>query len=204
MKRIALIPMVLFSLYATAQRYTKTNTGLIVTVDDMQMEVQFFSPRIIRVLRSPQGSSFTKASLSVIKKPGVLHLDITQQGNIVYIKSNAVEAAVHLRTGSIAYSDRAGNALLSEKEHGTQLTATKDAGNSTYTVRQAFQLDKEEAIYGLGQQQNGQLNQRGQKVFLRQENMKVCIPFFQSIKGYGVFWDNYSPTTFTEIGRAHV
>ena len=25
--------------------------------------------------------------------------------------------------------------------------------------------------------------------------MKVCIPFFQSVKGYGLFWDNYSPTT---------
>jgi alpha-D-xyloside xylohydrolase len=28
--------------------------------------------------------------------------------------------------------------------------------------------------------------------------MKVCIPFIQSVKGYGVFWDNYSPTTFTD------
>lgn len=198
MKKITLLPMVLLSLCATAQRYTRTNTGLTTTVGGIHMEVQFFSPRIVRILKSPQHISFAKESLSVIKKPGTTHLDITQQGNIVHIKSNAIEAAVNLQTGSVSYSDPAGNILFSEKEHGTKFTATQDAGNSTYTVRQAFQLEKDEAIYGLGQQQNGQLNQRGQTVFLRQENMKVCIPFFQSIKGYGVFWDNYSPTTFTD------
>ncbi len=73
-----------------------------------------------------------------------------------------------------------------------------DAGNKTFQAKQIFRLDQDEAIYGLGQQQNGKLNQRGQTVQLLNENMKVCIPFFQSIKGYGIYWDNYSPTTFTD------
>lgn len=59
-------------------------------------------------------------------------------------------------------------------------------------------LDKDEAIYGLGQQQNGKLNQRGQRIVLQNDNMRICIPFIQSIKGYGIFWDNYAPTTFTD------
>jgi len=42
------------------------------------------------------------------------------------------------------------------------------------------------------------MNQRFQKIYLRQDNMQICIPFFQSIKGYGVYWDNYSPTTFLD------
>ena len=59
-------------------------------------------------------------------------------------------------------------------------------------------LEKGEAIYGLGQQQNGKLKQNGQKVILKNDNMKICFPLVQSIKGYGIFWDNYSATTFVE------
>ncbi|MCQ5178386.1 hypothetical protein NE693_17460, partial [Faecalibacterium prausnitzii] len=58
--------------------------------------------------------------------------------------------------------------------------------------------DKDEVIYGLGQQQTGKVNQRNQKLFLRNKNMSICIPFIHSVKGYGLYWDNYSPTTFTD------
>ena len=40
-------------------------------------------------------------------------------------------------------------------------------------------------------QRNGTLN-------MVQGNLDDYIPFFQSVKGYGVFWDNYSPTVFTD------
>ena len=59
-------------------------------------------------------------------------------------------------------------------------------------------LDTDEAIYGLGQQQNGKLIQRGERIVLQNDNMKICIPFFQSVKGYGVFWDNYAATAYTD------
>mgnify|MGYP002238540539 CR=1 FL=1 len=57
-----------------------------------------------------------------------------------------------------------------------------DAGVPSYNVRQAFLLDKDEVIYGLGQQQTGKVNQRNQKLFLRNQNMSICIPFIHSIK----------------------
>lgn len=28
--------------------------------------------------------------------------------------------------------------------------------------------------------------------------MSICIPFIHSVKGYGLYWDNYSPTMFTD------
>ena len=33
---------------------------------------------------------------------------------------------------------------------------------------------------------------------LIQDNLEDVIPFFQSVKGYGLFWDNYSPTIFKD------
>ena len=62
------------------------------------------------------------------------------------------------------------------------------------TFYQAFTLDDDEALYGLGQLQNGKMSQRGQVKNLVQGNVEDVSPFIQSTKGYGLFWDNYSPT----------
>ena len=63
---------------------------------------------------------------------------------------------------------------------------------------QAFVLDKDEAIYGLGQQQQGKMVQRNLKLNMVQGNTDDYVPFFLSVKGYGLFWDNYSPTVFED------
>lgn len=198
MKKVLSILFILFIQAAISQSFTKTATGLKAVINGLNTEVQFFGPQIVRVLKSPEGVSYKKESLSVIKKPEAGDLDVSRQGNVATIKSAALKVDVNLQTGRVSFSDPGGILLFSEKDYGTQFTAIKDVNKETFEVRQAFFLDKDEVIYGLGQQQNGKMSQRGQKVFLRQDNMKVCIPFFQSIKGYGIFWDNYSPTTFTD------
>ena len=68
----------------------------------------------------------------------------------------------------------------------------------TNEISQSFILDEDEAIYGLGQHQNGKMNQRGQRLVLEQNNMEIAIPYFTSVKGYGVYWDTYSITTFDD------
>ena len=40
--------------------------------------------------------------------------------------------------------------------------------------------------------------QRNLKLYMVQGNTDDYIPFFQSVKGYGLFWDNYSPTFFED------
>ena len=84
------------------------------------------------------------------------------------------------------------------KKQVLHLPDFNDAGNKTYSVYQSFVLDKDEAIYGLGQQQQGKMVQRNLKLNMVQGNTDDYIPFFQSVKGYGLFWDNYSPTLFED------
>ena len=100
-------------------------------------------------------------------------------------------------TGIVSYFSKDGKSLLAEKS-GMQFIDFDDAGTKTYQVYQPFVLDKEEAIYGLGQLQNGKMIQRNMTKNLIQGNVEDVSPFFQSTKGYGVFWDNYSPTLFTD------
>lgn len=198
MKKIPFLFLLFVTQVGLCQTFSKTNHGITTTIDGLAVEVQFYSPKIVRIVKSPVGIPFKKESLSVIKKPESIQLDIQQQDHTVTMKSDALQVALHLQTGKVSYRSLNGGTLFTEKDYGTQFTAIKDVDKKTYNVRQAFMLDKDEVIYGLGQQQNGKMNQRGQKVYLRQDNMKVCIPFFQSVKGYAVFWDNYSPTTFTD------
>ena len=181
-----------------AQSYKKTNLGIKTTTQSMTVEIQFYSPTIVRVLRVPEGIPSSKTSLSIIKSPEKTDLKITDDGKIVTISSNSIKVSYDLATGKVSYSNLKDNALFTEKDYGAQFTPTLDVAKSSFLVRQAFMLDKDEAIYGLGQQQNGKLNQRGQRIELKNGNTKISIPFIQSIKGYGIFWDNYASTTFTD------
>ncbi|GHT48783.1 xylosidase [Bacteroidia bacterium] len=181
-----------------AQNYQKTELGVKTNLQSMDVEVQFYSSKIVRVVKSPEGKSFRKESLSVLKAPEKINPDIQQTGNRVTLKSKDLAVELDLKTGRVSFFDTAGKSLLTEKDYGTEFSDYNDAGNSTFSVRQAFLLDKEEAIYGLGQQQKGKMNQRNQTLHMEQVNTIIYIPFFQSVKGYGVFWDNYSPTDFSD------
>ena len=197
-KALFLLFLTAVSQLIMAQNFQKTEVGIKATTQSMQIELQFHSPEIVRVVKYPEGKTLDKTSLSVVKTAGKTDLQIVENKNIVAITSSKIKAELNLITGCVRFYDLKGAALFTEKDYGAQFTPALDVKKESYLVRQAFLLDKDEAIYGLGQQQNAKLNQRGQRNILKQENTKVAIPFFQSVKGYGVFWDNYAPTTFTD------
>ncbi len=69
-------------------------------------------------------------------------------------------------------------------------------GQDFYEVRQQFNPGTDEAFYGLGQHQNGQMNYNGQDVELLNYNRVIAVPMLLSSKGYGLLWDNNSITRF--------
>lgn len=188
----------LSTLPVEAQTFRQTKQGITGTTQGMDIEIQFVSPEIVRVVKAPEGRSFTKKSFSVVKSPESMSVTTEKKGETVSLKSNAVRVDFNVRTGRISFFDKQGKALFTEKDYGAQFTPFNDAGNPTFSVRQSFLLDKDEAIYGLGQQQVDDLNQRNHKHFMRQRALYASVPIIQSTKGYGMFWDNYSPTTYTD------
>lgn len=179
--------------------YERTESGIKIHLQSMNIEVNFITPEIVHIYKTPDIRYIPqKESFSVIKKAEEVSLDVSSKDNIVRLKSKSLLVSINLLTGKIAFYDLNEKYLVTEKDYGAQFTDFDDAGNKTYYIRQAFLLDDKEVIYGLGQHQNGKMNQRNQRITLRQENMHICIPFIQSTKGYGLFWDNYSPTTFQD------
>jgi len=190
------ICLIVFS--ANAQNYQRTDRGIKSIIDSTEVEIQFYNSSTVRVLKSPEGKNFNKKSLSVIEAPQETDFTINQKGDELFLKSKNVQVDVNLKDGKISFSTSKGETLLNEKVNGVAFTNFNDAGVKTYSVLQSFVLDKDEAIYGLGQQQQGKMIQRNLKLEMIQGNTDDYVPFFVSVKGYGLFWDNYSPTLFVD------
>jgi alpha-D-xyloside xylohydrolase len=201
MKKITFLVMLLsFAVYtAIAQTYTKTDNGITANCNSVNIEIQFYSPSIVRVTKWPQGTEFVKESLSVIKTPQSVKFKITEKDNELSISSTGLITTLNLENGQLVYKTPDGkNILLNEKKDGASFTHFTDNGVKTFSIAQSFQLDREEAIYGLGIQQKGKMVQRNLKMHMVQNNTEDFVTFFQSVKGYGLFWDNYSPTNFSD------
>ena len=149
-------------------------------------EVIYYSPNIVRVVKTPTDAKVEHHSWVVTATP--------QAGNAknVLVKKDDI--------GRLTFTDKKGNVLLSEGGSAFR-PITEGVDKGRYRVIQSFELDEQEPIYGLGMLQNGKMNQRGENRRMMQSNQEDYAHFFQSIKGYGVFWDNYSPTALNDDGR---
>lgn len=193
----SLCTMLLFCFHSNGQKFQKTTQGIKTMANSHNIEIQFYSPAIVRVIKFPEATKFSKESLSVVLQPAKTSFSVKTHGDIIFLKSDQLTVSVNTVSGDVAFAS-ADNELLKEKSQGTKFEPFDDTGVKTFTVTQSFILDKEEPIYGLGQHQRGDLNQRNQKYHLEQGNVDDAVTFFQSIKGYGLYWDNYSPTEFTD------
>ena len=155
--------------------------------------LEFFTPSIVRVVKSPIGHTYEKHGLVVIARPD--DVQITQKGHTV--SSDALTVSLDAKTGALTFTAK-GKTLLREKGAGLFEPRTEGPDSGAYRVTQCFQLDKDEAIYGLGTIQNGKINRRGEHKLMEQSNLEDFQNVLQSIKGWGIYWDNYSRTQFDD------
>lgn len=198
-KYLSIIPIfLLLTIGGYSLPYEKTNLGVKANINGLDVELQLFSPSIVRVVKSPEGKSFKKESLSVVKTPEATSFNVRLKGDELTLSNKIIEVVLNLETGQVLFKGNKGQVLLAEKGNGAKFTPFNDAGVSTYNISQSWLLDKDETIYGLGILQNGKMSQRNQEVHMVQNNTWDFVTFFQSVKGYGLFWDNYSPTIFKD------
>ncbi|GET25675.1 TIM-barrel domain-containing protein [Prolixibacter sp. NT017] len=201
MKKLATKIALLFALFvstANAQSYKMTDIGVKAEIDAVNIEIQFYTPSIVRVLKYPQGNVCTKQSLSVIKKLEKVAFRTKKVGDNLVLTSKSLSVSINMNSGQVSFNSGNQLPLFKEKAGTTSFTVMNDAGEKSYTVSQSFELEKDEEIYGLGQQQQGKMSKRNVSLKMVQGNLDDYIPFFQSVKGYGLFWDNYSPTQFDD------
>lgn len=201
MKKQLLILTALASCMSSwAQNIKETDSGVKFQTASpiLNGEIIFYSPSIVRVIKYPSAQMPDKKSYPIIKTPEKINIVYKRNGDKIQMKTENMLVTLHSSTGKVTYQTLQGNTLLSEKELGTNFTPRKDVTRDAFTVSQAFALQPEEAIYGLGQRQSGAMNHRNQQVHLSNGNTNICIPYFTSEKGYGVYWDNPGISQFSD------
>ncbi len=156
----------------------------VVGVMAEEVKIEFVTPTIVHVVKGTP----TK-SLVVTAKPQ--DVAVSRIGNTW--KSSELTVKLEPETETLVFLTNKGKVLLKEK--GIRIVR-KNTGD--FEVSQSFFLDKDEAIYGLGTIQNGKMNRRGEKKRMEQSNLEDFQNVLQSIKGWGIYWENYSPTLFED------
>ena len=153
-------------------------------------KVEFYTPGTVRIVRD-KGDSYQKTSLSVTAKPQDVKVSVSRRGDATIYRTSAM--SVRVENGTVTFLDNRGRVLTREGESSfTPITQGPDKGS--YRVGQTFSVEADEGIYGIGMLQNGKMSLRGEDRRMEQSNLEDFAHFYQTIKGYGIFWDNYSPT----------
>lgn len=74
--------------------------------------------------------------------------------------------------------------------------ARREVTGTAYEGKLTFEIGEEEALYGLGQHEDGIYDYHGKKEYLYQHNMKISIPFILSSKNYGILIDTETAMIF--------
>ena len=147
-----------------------------VAVFAQDVKVEFITPSIVHIVKGQP----TK-TLVVTAKPenvAVSKSGSTWKSSELTVKQDA--------QGNLTFLTAKGKLLLKEKD------------SNVAEARQTFTLDKDETVYGLGTIQDGKMNRRGTKKRMEQSNLEDFQNVLQSIKGWGLYWENYSPTLFED------
>ena len=155
------------------------------------IKVQFYTPEIVRVTKTIKDQPVGGQSLVVTLKPQ--DVSVTKKTNSV--SSAKITVKYNPQTDALSFYDAKGKLLLAEGSWSAEFP--RHAANlNTFRLTQKFLLKKDEAIYGLGTIQDGKLNRRDAHILMEQSNLQDFQNVVQSINGWGLFWDNYSPTQF--------
>jgi len=156
------------------------DSGITLTTETMNVRVTVYSRDIIRIEKYPIGAQpKDDAGMCVTMQPQKTDFRIYREADHVVLSTVAIRVSVSEPDAAVAFSRPDGTSIVSEK-----------ATPCLTPVSQTFQLDENEAIYGLGQHREGGLNLRGEKYHLINENMEIAIPLVHSSKGYAIFWNN--------------
>jgi alpha-D-xyloside xylohydrolase len=186
--------------FASIVSFTKDNDGVTFTLDKGIMKIKICAGDIIEVKYTSLSELSVKNSLIINNtwkdQPGFKVSE--KQGNII-ITTSRLKIKVNKLSNAITYTDLDDHVILAEDEHdGKQVKAATIAGIDTYTCSTTFKSPADEALFGLGchPEDTLSINYKGRNQDLIIRYMTGAVPVLVSNKGYGLMWDNYSPSNF--------
>lgn len=172
-------------------------TDFSIAVDGQLVQVKWYTPSIVNIVKVVPDYNYCPLDLVVTADPMQQKISMKEDALFHIYSSNELVVKVNKQNGVVTFVSPSGQVLLQESAKAS-LKEMIDVDVKAYNVAQSFLLETNEAIYGLGILQNGKMSQRGTDKVLCPGNTEDGIPYIQSSKGYGLYWDNYSTTHFSD------
>ncbi|AHG01419.1 glycoside hydrolase (plasmid) [Halostagnicola larsenii XH-48] len=190
------------------------SSGLFVETDDgVVLRLQVVDSRIVRVAvgDEPITSPETNSPMIVEQSSSDVEWSVTENETMVTLETATLRIELSKATCALTWRDADGTLLVREPAEGGKERAPYDVGENAgenaaspretleregYSTKLTLEFDDDEAIYGLGQHDDGIANYRGTDQYLYQHNTKVSMPVIASTRGYGILFDTYSLSTF--------
>jgi alpha-D-xyloside xylohydrolase len=182
------------------KQLSEIQNGIVLSTNTVNVKVQYYSPSIVRIQKwLPKGTN-RKISLSVVID-SVLPLNIKKEEYKDYciLTSSKLKVKLNYSDGTVEFLSLDNKPIVKEKNFNFAPVVYEN--DSAYSIEQKFELTPDEGIYGLGQHQSGIMNYRGKDILLAQANTEAVTPFLISTNHYGIFWDNYSLTSYKDDGK---
>lgn len=185
------------------------------------VSLQVVGDHIIRVRATKEKTFPATQSLMIVPQTARPVFRVRQKNSHILISTSSLRVDVDALSGRIAFYHPDGRLYVQETAHGGKtlkpffvpareigaghLTAAQRKG---WSCRALFDSPSDEAFYGLGQHQAGELDMKGRNEDLFQYNTKVSVPFVVSNRNYGILWDSYSycrfgnPNPYVQLNHA--
>jgi alpha-D-xyloside xylohydrolase len=185
---------------AANQSPEKLSDGIIVPLNGSFLKLEVFADNVIRVASAKDRAFFARSTPATeVRRKEKTRWKLDTRDGVATLSTAKLQVRVDLATGAASFFDFTGKPILAEKTDGRTITPAEVQGEPTFHVRQQWEPNADESLYGLGQRQIGILDIKGWDLDLWQHNTHVVVPFLVSSRGYGVLWDNLSFTRFGDL-----
>ena len=157
-----------FAIWAQAATVEQTDGYVVIRPDGggaRVVRLQVVGDAIIRVQATSESQLPQKPqSLMVVEQTTKPKYTVSDEGGEVRISTSRVQAVVSKQTGRVRFLDAQGNSIVNEardgksfapyrvpdREIGVDIDRVNDAQRNALSWRMAFDLQADEALYGLG------------------------------------------------------
>jgi len=170
---------------------------LKVVVNDGYYIIKPYTSEIVETTFIPSGENLNENSHAVVMKPQISNVEISERGEDILVKTNALYIVIKKSPFQISYYFKDKH-IISEK-------AGYVKNDSLETIQ--FELTKDEVLYGGGARALG-MNRRGNRLQLynrahygyetRAELMNFTLPIVMSSNQYMIHFDN-APIGFLDL-----
>ena len=148
----------------------KLADGIVVPLKDTFLKVQVYGDNVVRIACAKDRAFFARQSVITEPKRSVkTDWSFKTENGEAILSTAKIQVHVNLATSVVSFFDAKGQPILAEKADGRMIMPAEVQGEKTFHVRQQWEPNADESLYGLGQRQIGILDIKGWDLDLWQQ-----------------------------------